>query len=106
VRHRLPSHLPTFIVNHGGVHIRCLTALKKSYIRIESFESWNLIAEPLQINCHHCQKEFTVTTIDVWMYVNLSVKELLYGKPIEEFLNQREKLKIVKIGELTRAENY
>jgi hypothetical protein len=34
----------------------------------------------------------TATTIDVWMYINLSVKELLYEVPIDEFLSQRERL--------------
>lgn len=32
------------------------------------------------------------TTIDVWMYVNLSARELFYEVPIEEFIGQRAKL--------------
>ena len=31
-------------------------------------------------------------TIDVWMYVNLPVKELFYEMPIEELIGQRTKL--------------
>jgi hypothetical protein len=74
----LPSHPPTFIVNHGGVHSRCKGPLMKSDIRIEFYESLSLIEEPMQIYCHHCQEHFTATTIDVWMYVNLSAEELFY----------------------------
>jgi hypothetical protein len=88
-----PSHPPTFIVNHGGVHSRCNQSLKKSEIRIESFESLKLVAEPFQIYYHHCQDNFTATTIDVWMCFNLSVKKLLYEVPVEGFLSKREKLK-------------
>jgi hypothetical protein len=52
----------------------------------------NLIAEPTQIYCHHCQEDFKATTIDVWMYVNLFVRELFYEVPIAEFVSLREKL--------------
>jgi hypothetical protein len=52
----------------------------------------NLIAEPLRIYCHHCREDFTATTIDVWMYVNLFAKELFYEVPIEEFFRQRSRL--------------
>ncbi len=87
-----PFHPPIFIVNHCGVHSRGKDTLKKSDIRIVSYESLNLIAEPFQIYCLHCQEDFTATTIDVWMYVNLTVRELLFEVLIEEFLSQCEKL--------------
>lgn len=88
----LPSHPPSFIVNYGGVHSRCKDTLKKSDIRIQSYKSLSLIAEPLRIYCHHCQEDFTATTLDVWMYVNLSAKELFYEVPIAEFFSQRSML--------------
>jgi hypothetical protein len=36
-----------------------------------------IFAEPLQIYCHHCQEEFTATTIDVEMYCEAPIKEFL-----------------------------
>jgi hypothetical protein len=51
-------------------------------------DSFSLLTEPLQICRHHCQEDFMTTTIDVWIYVNLSVKELFYEVPIAEVLNQ------------------
>jgi hypothetical protein len=45
----LPSYPPTFIVNHGGVHFRCKVMLKKSDVRIQSYEALQLVAKPLQI---------------------------------------------------------
>jgi hypothetical protein len=88
----LPSHPPTFIVNHGGVRFRCKDTLKQSDIRIGSYVSINLIRESMQIYCHHHQQEFTATTIDIWMYINLFVKDLCFEVPIEEFLSKRSKL--------------
>ncbi len=42
-----------------------------------------------------CRSIATIaTTIDVWMYVNLSVKELVYEVPIEEFNSHRVKLDV------------
>jgi len=90
----IPSHPPTFIVNHGGVHRRCKKTLKKSDIKIQSYESLNLLAEPLKIYCHHCQEDFWATSIDVWLYINLSIRELFYEVSIAEVLGQREKLEI------------
>lgn len=52
----------------------------------------NRIAELSQIYCHHCQEVFTATMIDVWMYVNLSVKALFYEVSIAEFIGQRAKM--------------
>lgn len=88
----LPTYLPTFAVIHSGVHSRCKNSFKKSDRRIQSYESLNLISEPLQIYCHHCQEEFTSSTIDVWMYVNLSIKELFYEVAIDQVLNQHDTL--------------
>lgn len=88
----LPTYLPTFAVQHGGVHARCRNRSKKSDRRISTLESLNLISEPLQIYCHHCLEEFTATSIDVWLYVNLSIRELFYEVPIADVLRKQEKL--------------
>jgi hypothetical protein len=53
------SHLPIFAVNHDGAH-----ALDRSAAII-------------------------ARKIDVWMYVNLSERELFYNVRIAEFLGQR-----------------
>ncbi len=90
----LPSHPPTFLVNHAGVHSRCKDTLKKSDIKIQSYEPLDRIAEPLQIYCQHGHEDFTATTIDVWMNVNLSVRELFFEVPIAEFFSQRSMLEV------------
>lgn len=91
-------HPPTFLVNYGTVHSHCGNTLKKSDFRIQSYETLNLIAkpdgsyQPLQIYCNHCQETVTATTMDIWLSVNLSAKEILYEVPIEKIFSHREKI--------------
>lgn len=94
----IPDHPPTFSISYGAAHARCGKSLKKSDFRIQSYESLNLIAQrdrsyqPLQLYCNHCAEEIAATTIDAFVFVNLSVKEIFYEMPIEEFFGQRLKL--------------
>lgn len=81
----LPSHPATFAANHGGVHTRCRNSIKLSDNRIASCESLDLVAEPLQIYCHHCEEDFTAITLDVWMFVSLLVRHLLHEMSIKGF---------------------
>ena len=94
----IPTHPPTFSINYGAFHSRCGKTLKKSDFRIHSYESLNLIArqdgsyQPLQIYCNHCQETVNATTVDAWMFVNLSAQEIFYEVPIEELSNLHSKL--------------
>lgn len=96
----IPNHPPTFSINYGAVHSRCGNTLKKSDYRIQSYESLSLMGQqdgtyqPLEIYCNNCRATISATTVDVWIFENLSAKEIFYEVPIDELLSQRLKLDV------------
>jgi hypothetical protein len=88
----LPPYLPNFVVNHGGVHSRCKQKIKISDLRISTYDSLKMISEPYELCCSRCAETFTSTTLDVWLFVNLSAREIFYELPVEQVLDQRTTL--------------